>query len=145
MKVALRCQSPLLQNSLGMFLKDYLSDEGICDFIISDEVLHSAKAVCYVNDSADSHIHKPFTKESLLQDVQHFYENLQKSSSHSKSLNSTFMPSSLDSMETFIPPMSPPSYPHRAAESDLQGQIQELAQEFAQKVIALLESNRSSS
>ncbi len=56
MKLRINCDSPLLQESLEIFLKDYISEEGI---IISD---NPEKGTIIIGND----IKKPFTKTSLL-------------------------------------------------------------------------------
>jgi len=56
MKLKINCDSPLLQESLEIFLKDFLSEEGI---VISD---NPEKGTIIIGED----IKKPFTKTSLL-------------------------------------------------------------------------------
>ncbi len=137
MKIALKCQSPLLESSLTMFLRDHIVCEEECDFVISDELIESNKAVCLINDREDSHIRKPFTKESLLEDLHRFYETITLNPPLKNTLE---VSSAQESLQDFVPLMSPPNYPHSEHTQDLQEQIQKLAQEFAQKVIALVQN-----
>lgn len=146
MKITLCCTSPLLQSSLEFFLKDYCVDESISDFIITDDPqnLQSSKPLCIVSDGEDSHIRKPFSAQSLREDLQIFYEEMQRQILSQASLG---IPSSLDSVgfveeiTSFKPPMDEPSYPH-SSPSSLEAQIASLAQEFAKKVIKLVQENQ---
>lgn len=146
MKITLCCTSPLLQSSLEFFLKDYCVDESISDFIITDDPqnLQSSKPLCIVSDGEDSHIRKPFSAQSLREDLQIFYEEMQSQILSQASLG---IPSSLDSVgfveeiTSFKPPMDEPSYPHSST-SSLEAQIASLAQEFAKKVIKLVQENQ---
>ena len=56
MKLKINCDSPLLQESLEIFLKDFISEEGI---VISD---NPQKGTIIIGKD----IKKPFTKTSLL-------------------------------------------------------------------------------
>ncbi len=56
MKIKINCDSPLLQESLEIFLKDFISEEGI---VISD---NPEKGTIIIGED----IKKPFTKASLL-------------------------------------------------------------------------------
>ncbi|TLD88989.1 hypothetical protein LS66_005560 [Helicobacter sp. MIT 03-1614] len=143
MKIAISCFSPLMQNSLSFFLKDYLSSESECDFIITDDVNEKkyTKAVCFVSDDVHSHIRKPFTQQSLFEDIQAFYENIQSQAVDMPS-QSAHLQEVQSLPEVFEPPMSPPSYPQRKIQGQLEAQIEQICQESArdltQKIIALL-------
>ncbi|MCX2717638.1 hypothetical protein OQH61_07815 [Helicobacter sp. MIT 21-1697] len=143
MKIAISCFSPLVQNSLSFFLKDYLSSESECDFIITDDInqKHYTKAVCLVSDDVHSHIRKPFTQQSLSEDIQAFYEKIQ-SQAVDISHQSTHLQETQTLPEAFEPPMSPPSYPQPKIPKQLESQIEQLCQESAkeltQKILTLL-------
>lgn len=82
MKIYLQCQSPLLQSTLEFFLKDYLCELEECDMIVSDcELELDNDILCYVGEASDTHkpvIKKPFSKTSLLSDLEAFYKNLKE-------------------------------------------------------------------
>lgn len=137
MKIALKCQSPLLESSLMMFLRDYIVCEEECNFIISDEPIDGHKAVCLIRDGEDSHIRKPFTKESLLEDLHQFYQSIMLNPPLQNKIEAS---SAQESLKDFVPLMSPPNYPRNEHTQDLQEQIQKLAQEFAQKVVTLVQN-----
>lgn len=147
MKVALCCSSPLLQSSLEFFLKEYCVDESMSEFIITDnpQNLQSSKPLCIVSDGEDSHIRKPFNAQSLREDLQMFYEAMQSRILSQASLG---ILSGLDAVgfveeiTSFKPPMDEPSYPHSPTSTSLESQITSLAQEFAKKVIKLVQENQ---
>ena len=66
MRVAVECQSPLLQKSLELFLAKYLSASKRCDIIIRDEECLDDKRCFYIASSADADLKKPFSKSQLI-------------------------------------------------------------------------------
>ncbi|RKV21342.1 dihydroneopterin aldolase [Helicobacter pylori] len=76
MKIFLSCKSLLIQKSLEFYLSDYLSSVEVCDFILSDdETLEINKPLCFIEEC----LRKPFTKQSVKEDVKNFYRALKTS------------------------------------------------------------------
>ncbi|EKE90724.1 hypothetical protein OUO_0491 [Helicobacter pylori R046Wa] len=76
MKIFLSCKSLLSQRSLEFYLSDYLSSVGVCDFVLSDdEKLEINKPLCFIEER----LRKPFTKQSVEEDVKNFYRALKTS------------------------------------------------------------------
>ena len=71
MKIALIGDSPLLDKSLEMFLKDYLTSYKQCDFIVTTKPLQNAHKPVFL-------VQKPFTKEILLQNLESFYAQIKE-------------------------------------------------------------------
>ncbi len=70
MKIFLSCKSLLIQKSLEFYLSDCLSPMGVCDFVLSDdETLEINKPLC----SIEERLRKPFTKQSVKEDINNFY------------------------------------------------------------------------
>ncbi|MCQ2945120.1 dihydroneopterin aldolase [Helicobacter pylori] len=70
MKIFLSCKSLLYQRSLEFYLSDYLSSVEVCDFVLSDdETLEINKPLCFIEEC----LRKPFTKQSVKEDVKNFY------------------------------------------------------------------------
>lgn len=134
MKIAISCLSPLVQSSLMYYLKDYLVEEEDCEFLITDDENRvSPKPLCLVVEGEHSHIHKPFSAQSLHLDIEAFYKNLPET------------PLSLpqESVRNFEPPMSPPIYPKNKSvliESQIRALCDSYAKELADKLIALLKN-----
>jgi len=73
------CDSLLLQNSLEIFLRDYLSSYKQCEMVVSDKKRDIKKPFVIINSSKDADIKVPFSKSSLLLDLQNIYQkNLKK-------------------------------------------------------------------
>lgn len=72
MKISLQCENLLLQSTLEYFLRQYLSPQESCDFILSDTKRHSDKPVCVLG-SEDCDLRQPFTPQALLMALQDFY------------------------------------------------------------------------
>ncbi|OPG65853.1 dihydroneopterin aldolase [Helicobacter pylori] len=76
MKIFLSCKSLLNQKSLEFYLSDYLSSVEVCDFVLSDdETLEINKPLCFIEER----LRKPFTKQSVKEDVKNFYRALKES------------------------------------------------------------------
>lgn len=76
MKIFLSCKSLLIQKSLEFYLSDCLSPMGVCDFVLSDdETLEINKPLCFIEEC----LRKPFTKQSVKEDVKNFYRALKMS------------------------------------------------------------------
>ncbi|MCQ2784479.1 dihydroneopterin aldolase [Helicobacter pylori] len=70
MKIFLSCKSLLSQKSLEFYLSGCLSPIEVCDFVLSDdETLEVNKPLCFIEE----HLRKPFTKQSVREDVNNFY------------------------------------------------------------------------
>lgn len=76
MKIFLSCKSLLIQRSLEFYLSDYLSPMEVCDLVLSDdETLEINKPLCFIEEC----LRKPFTKQSVKEDVKNFYRALKTS------------------------------------------------------------------
>jgi len=76
MRVAVECQSPLLQKSLELFLAKYLSASKKCDIIIRDEVCLGDERCFYVGSDAEADLQKPFSKSQLILALEKKYNEL---------------------------------------------------------------------
>ncbi|RVZ41788.1 dihydroneopterin aldolase [Helicobacter pylori] len=76
MKIFLSCKSLLNQKSLEFYLSDCLSSVEVCDLVLSDdETLEINKPLCFIEER----LRKPFTKQSVKEDVKNFYHALKTS------------------------------------------------------------------
>ncbi len=76
MKIFISCKSLLSQKSLEFYLSGYLSPMGVCDFVLSDdETLEINKPLCFIEER----LRKPFTKQSVKEDIKNFYRALKTS------------------------------------------------------------------
>ncbi len=70
MKVAIQCDSPLLQRSLELFLEGQLSPIRQCDILIRDkEIRDENHPTLIIGSSATADLTKPFSKGQLLQAI----------------------------------------------------------------------------
>ncbi len=76
MKVALECQSPLLQKSLEIFLSKYLTSAKKSDIIIRDEPCLNDKRCFYVANTEEADLLKPFSKAQLVLALEKKYKEL---------------------------------------------------------------------
>jgi hypothetical protein len=74
-KIALACQSILLEKSLEIFLKNYISAYKQCDFVISDKEIEIDKPLFFISNG-NGNLNIPFSKSTLLLNLEKFYENL---------------------------------------------------------------------
>jgi hypothetical protein len=65
MRVAVKCESPLLQRSLEMFLDKNLSPMKSCDIVVSDQKLDLDQKIVYISNESDADLTKPFSKSQL--------------------------------------------------------------------------------
>lgn len=77
MKIALICDSLLLDKSLEMYLKEYLTSYKLCDFVVATQPVETQKPVFLIGDGQGVHLKIPFTKELLFKELESFYQNLQ--------------------------------------------------------------------
>jgi len=76
MKIAVECQSPLLQKSLEVFLSKYLSSSKKSDIIIRDvECLNESKCF-YIASNEKADLLKPFSKAQLVLALEKKYNQL---------------------------------------------------------------------
>ncbi|GAA6823379.1 hypothetical protein AOH185_09170 [Helicobacter pylori] len=76
MKIFLSCKSLLIQRSLEFYLSGCLSPMEVCDFVLSDdEKLETNKPLCFIEER----LRKPFTKQSVKEDIKNFYHALKTS------------------------------------------------------------------
>ena len=66
MKVAIACESPLLQRSLELFLEGRLSSQRHCDIVIRDTLVHSDEHLSLIIGTSEGvDLRKPFSKAQL--------------------------------------------------------------------------------
>lgn len=66
MKVAIACESPLLQRSLELFLEGNLSSQRHCDIVVRDhEVYNDEHLSLIIGTSVNADLCKPFSKAQL--------------------------------------------------------------------------------
>jgi hypothetical protein len=75
MKIALVCNSVLLNEALKIFLKPYLTSLKDANIIISDQKLDIDKPVFIINNKPEAHLQKPFSMSHLLLSVESFYKD----------------------------------------------------------------------
>jgi len=77
MKVAVVCESPLLQRSLELFLDKHLSSLKQCDLVLRDKKVMDSHHSLYISDTADADIKKPFSKTQLFLALESFYQKIE--------------------------------------------------------------------
>ena len=76
MKVAVACQSPLLQKSLELFLSKYLSSAKKSDIVIRDEECLNDSRCFYIANNEKADLLKPFSKSQLILALEKKYNEL---------------------------------------------------------------------
>ncbi len=74
MKIALIIKSPLLQKALITFLSGKISSYEQCDFVIADREIETKKPLFRLGHKGEVDLKIPFSKELLLEKVDHFYQ-----------------------------------------------------------------------
>ena len=78
MKVAVECQSPLLQKSLELFLVKYLSSLKQCDIVVRDIECLNDERCFYVSSKPNADLIKPFSKSQLILALENRYSELKE-------------------------------------------------------------------
>ena len=78
MKVAVECQSPLLQKSLELFLANYLSSLKQCDIVVRDIECLNDERCFYVSNKPNADLVKPFSKSQLIIALENRYTELKE-------------------------------------------------------------------
>lgn len=81
MKIAVECQSPLLQKSLEIFLDKYLSTSKKCDIVVRDEECLNDERCFYISYDEKADLKKPFSKSQLIIALENRYKELYKDAS----------------------------------------------------------------
>lgn len=78
MKVAVQCDSPLLQRSLELFLDGYLSSKRQCDVLIRDKaILDDEYPTFFITQDSKTDLIKPFSKVQLIEALHQKLESVQ--------------------------------------------------------------------
>lgn len=78
MKVAVECQSPLLQKSLELFLSKHLCSLKQCDIVVRDVECLNDERCFYVSNHKNADLMKPFSKSQLILALEKRYEELKE-------------------------------------------------------------------
>lgn len=111
MKVALECQSLLLQDTLRFYLSDCLCDVNDCDLIVSDYLTKGTKPIFYISSMEQT---LPFIPERLMEELKVFYQ---------KNCNPSYQRSS-----------KPPHNNDEHLRSEIQSLLMEFADRFLQTI-----------
>ena len=76
MKVAVQCESPLLQRSLELFLHKLLSSLKQCDVVLRDRKILDSHHSLFVSSDEDADIKKPFSSSGLDLALEKFYDKI---------------------------------------------------------------------
>ena len=76
MKVAVQCESALLQRSLELFLENHLSSLKQCDVVIRDKKVMDSHHSLYISGTEDADIKKPFSRSQLYLALEKFYNKI---------------------------------------------------------------------
>ena len=97
MKVAVQCESALLQRSLELFLDKHLSSLKQCDLVIRDQQIMDSHHTVFVSATQECDLKKPFSSSQLFLVLEKFYnkiEEIQSVQAYDEELEKT-MPSLL--------------------------------------------------
>jgi hypothetical protein len=82
MKIAVACQSPLLQKALELFLANYLVPAKKSDLVIRDEYMADDKHSFYIATDERADLQKPFSKSQLILALEKHLDKLSGKSLH---------------------------------------------------------------
>ena len=77
MKISLNCNSLLLNATLQSYLGSCIVSYDECDFVISDRLEDFSKPICLVDFSPNSKVQRPFSRDSLRNDLNLFFNEIQ--------------------------------------------------------------------
>ena len=89
MKISFECDCILLEESLRLFLRDFISPRKDCDFIVADKKIEAKKPVFVIAEHSP-HLQIPFSKEALVSALEEFYSAIQFSEPAAPSHTSAF-------------------------------------------------------
>ena len=89
MKISFECDCVLLEESLRLFLRDFISPKKDCDFIVADRKIETKKPVFVIAEHSP-HLKIPFSKEALISALEEFYSAIQFSEPAAPSHTSAF-------------------------------------------------------
>ena len=89
MKISFECDCVLLEESLRLFLRDFISLRKDCDFIVADRKIETKKPVFMIAEHSP-HLQIPFSKEALISALEEFYSAIQFSEPAASSHTSAF-------------------------------------------------------
>ena len=89
MKISFECDCVLLEESLKLFLRDFISSRKDCDFIVADRKIETKKPVFVIAEHSP-HLKIPFSKEALISALEEFYSAIQFSEPAASSHTSAF-------------------------------------------------------
>ncbi|MEA2100385.1 MAG: hypothetical protein U9P72_09675 [Campylobacterota bacterium] len=76
MKIAVECQSPLLQKSLEIFLEKHISTIKQCDIVIRDVKSLDDEKCFYISSDKESDLFKPFSCSQLISALENRYDSM---------------------------------------------------------------------
>lgn len=76
MKISFECDCVLLEESLKLFLRDFISPRKDCDFIVADRKIETKKPIFVIAEHSP-HLQIPFSKEALVSALEEFYSAIQ--------------------------------------------------------------------
>jgi hypothetical protein len=74
MKIAVQCESPLLQRSLELFLAPYLSTFKQCDVVVRDRRIPEDAKPSLVVAASDGDLVKPFSRSQLMLALEQMFD-----------------------------------------------------------------------
>ena len=125
MKISFECDCVLLEESLKLFLRDFISPRKDCDFIVADRKIETKKPVFVIAEHSP-HLQIPFSKEALISALEEFYSAIQFSEPAAPSHTSAF---------TFAAAVQQNG-------SNLELEVSNLIDKFKEELLALLRKAR---
>ena len=128
MKISFECDCILLEESLRLFLRDFISPRKDCDFIVADKKIEAKKPV-FVIAERSPHLKIPFSKEALISALEEFYSAIQ--------FSEPIAPSRTNAPAFVIKEEAAPQNG-----SNLELEVSNLIDKFKEELLALLRKSR---
>ncbi len=74
MRIVIKCNSPLLEQTLISYLDEYIYEDELADVLVSDKNEKSEKVLFRVGFGLDADLMIPFTKDELIKKLNNLYD-----------------------------------------------------------------------
>lgn len=141
MKIALICDSLLLDRSLEMYLKEHLTSYKLCDFVVATQMIESQKPVFLIGDFEGANLKIPFTREILFQELETFDRKLRSKVMQETKSQEFEISDKINSPFLNIESQSNVQADSRVGDSALRTKIEEVLQRYAKEIEAIVQEH----
>ncbi len=141
MKIALICDSLLLDRSLEMYLKEHLTSYKLCDFVVATQMIESQKPVFLIGDFEGANLKIPFTREILFQELETFDRKLRSKVMQETKSQEFEISDKINSPFLNIESQSNVQADSSIGDSALRTKIEEVLQRYAKEIEAIVQEH----